>query len=351
MGLRSQGYDVSVVTLNDSFCNSVVAELQSRGIEVVVIGKISLLFGFGLLRLGWYLRQRRNGALITVLWFSDIIATTLAKVVGVRRVIRAVRARNCDYSSLHWFFERLVARLQDAVVFNSKASETYEAAKLGMHPVSRCVIYNWIPQPVDQALMHQKGGASLKPVSDAASDTLVIGVLGRLAHQKNVALIIKALSKSGQRNIVVRIAGEGALRSELESLISELGLQQYVSFEGYRTDALAFLSEVDLLVSASRFEGQPNSLLEAIAVGCPVLISDIPEHRETIGIFGEGVNIEPMFFRDNCVDSLAYTMQQLGARITPLTEISRVMNSRAVLLSEERMITSWAHGPLAAHIS
>jgi glycosyltransferase involved in cell wall biosynthesis len=86
--------------------------------------------------------------------------------------------------------------------------------------------------------------------------------------------------------------GEGALRPRVASEAEEAGLQDHVTLAGMveRESVFEHFSQADLFVSASWGEGLPVAVLEAMACRCPVLLSDIPPHRE----IAEGVDFIPL---------------------------------------------------------
>jgi glycosyltransferase involved in cell wall biosynthesis len=84
------------------------------------------------------------------------------------------------------------------------------------------------------------------------------------------------------------ILGEGPERASLERQIRSLNLNDHVRLAGFCADVRTHLAEADLFVLPSRFEGMPNSLLEAISVRCPVVVLDHPGGtREVMTLLGE----------------------------------------------------------------
>ena len=83
-------------------------------------------------------------------------------------------------------------------------------------------------------------------------------------------------------NLVTLIAGDGPQRKELENLAAHLGLTGRVSFLGWRDDAVELLGALDIFCMSSRWEGCPMVLLEAMAMRCPVVATDIGGVREIV---------------------------------------------------------------------
>ena len=117
---------------------------------------------------------------------------------------------------------------------------------------------------------------------DAHKETFSILVVGRLNASKNVLTIIEAFSKVKNDSSTLVFVGEGPMRADLVKAAKRLGVSQRVSLTGLirREDVYRHLSRASVVVSASSVEGLPVAILEAMACGCPVVLSDIPAHRE-----------------------------------------------------------------------
>jgi glycosyltransferase involved in cell wall biosynthesis len=89
------------------------------------------------------------------------------------------------------------------------------------------------------------------------------------------------------------IAGEGSERDGLESLCSREGVDDIVEFLGLRRDVPALLRRSDVFVLPSLWEGNPNVMIEAMALGCSVVASDIPQIRESLVDGVSGVLVRP----------------------------------------------------------
>ena len=101
-----------------------------------------------------------------------------------------------------------------------------------------------------------------------------IGFVGRLVPVKQVDRLIRAmqiLEREAPGHFVLYLLGDGPLRSELERVVSELGLEDTVLFLGFRADALPLIAALDVVAFSSRHEGLPMAALEALALGAPVV--------------------------------------------------------------------------------
>ena len=124
------------------------------------------------------------------------------------------------------------------------------------------VIANPIDIPSIRAQSHEEATIDL--------DEPYVISMGRLVKNKNFALLIDAFARSGLRGKLV-ILGEGPEREALIRKIIDLGLGDRVLMPGFAKNPFALLRRADVFVLPSSAEGFPNSLVEAMAVGIPVI--------------------------------------------------------------------------------
>jgi N-acetylgalactosamine-N,N'-diacetylbacillosaminyl-diphospho-undecaprenol 4-alpha-N-acetylgalactosaminyltransferase len=160
---------------------------------------------------------------------------------------------------------RLTYRLADQVIAVSEGVKEELITKFGVREAKVRVIYN----PIDTARICERA-------SEAPSIKLprpyILG-MGRLVPNKNFRLLIESYYSSGIGENLV-ILGEGSERSELETLISKRGLGERVILPGYVQNPYSVVRAARLFVSSSNAEGFPNALIEAMALGCPVVATD-----------------------------------------------------------------------------
>lgn len=108
--------------------------------------------------------------------------------------------------------------------------------------------------------------------------------VGRLTPQKGHRYLVDALPAVLQRfpKAQVLIAGDGPLREELATAASTGGVEDHLVLAGVRHDVPALLKAADMFVFPSLWEGAAGALAEALGMAAPVVVSDIPAHRELV---------------------------------------------------------------------
>ncbi|MFO8058036.1 MAG: glycosyltransferase, partial [bacterium] len=146
-----------------------------------------------------------------------------------------------------------------------------------------------------------------RPVRDAAEkeklrhrwgagpESTVIGTAARLVEQKGLHVLIEAMPHILEKGIDAQlfIAGEGKLKSSLERLARQKGVWDRVVFQGPVEDMPSFLGALDVFVLASTSEGRSNALAEALAMGLPVVATDIPGNVELVEHEKNGLLVSP----------------------------------------------------------
>lgn len=107
------------------------------------------------------------------------------------------------------------------------------------------------------------------------TDDKIILSVGELNENKNQKVILKALTCAGMERVHYLIAGEGDLRQELEAYATELRVRDRVHLLGFRNDIAELLKSSDVFVFPSHREGLSLSVMEAMAVGVPIVASRI----------------------------------------------------------------------------
>ena len=120
---------------------------------------------------------------------------------------------------------------------------------------------------------------STNPKNDSEKIRLIS--VGELNKNKNHMFVIRCLSEDGFEGCY-KIAGNGKLKKYLDNKINNYSLEKNVRLLGYSENIISLLNESDLFIFPSKREGLPISLLEAMAMGLPIIASDIRGNRELV---------------------------------------------------------------------
>jgi glycosyltransferase involved in cell wall biosynthesis len=199
----------------------------------------------------------------------DVIGGLAAELRRVRW-IATERSSEGSYPPTVWTRLRtLLVRRAAAVVANSGGGARYWQARVPGVPI--IVVPNAVPLATLRCAAAADAGGAKRPL-------IVYG--GRLNPEKNVETILQAMTREPLREASLTICGIGRLHDSLERLARQLGIAERVTFAGFVGDLASWIKAADVVVSASFFEGHPNVVLEALACERPVVVSDIPAHRE-----------------------------------------------------------------------
>lgn len=155
--------------------------------------------------------------------------------------------------------------------------------------------------------------AEARPFTREGQPTKIVAA-GRLHPKKGFDVLIRAVGKlrAWDYDVTCEIAGEGDERGVLEELIQELDLEACVSLKGWTDDVAGFLATGDLFAFPSHQEGFPLTLLEAMAVGLPVVASEIDGPLEIVTDGTDG-RLVPDDDPDRFAEALAELMSDRGA--------------------------------------
>ncbi len=121
-------------------------------------------------------------------------------------------------------------------------------------------------------------------ISQPADGSWRVLFVGRITKQKNWSCLLRALPWiDASCRVRVIVSGDGEERTQFLALVEELNLTGQVQYLGYQQHVYPIMRSCDMLVLPSWFEGMPNVLLEALQIGLPAIVSDIPAHRDIVG--------------------------------------------------------------------
>ena len=180
------------------------------------------------------------------------------------------------------------------------------------------VFYKWlsgvrleaIPNGVDISRIDRDGRGN---IPQEKCDEFTVVSLGRLNTIKNPQVALDAFLRVNPSGKMLFI-GEGNLRVQLHEKINKRLLQKNVVLLGLipRNDVFKYLGEASVFISTSKGEGLPVAVLEAMACRCPVILSDIPPHRE----IADGADFIPLI-HPNDIEAFAQEIQRFRSMSKP----------------------------------
>ena len=214
---------------------------------------------------------------------SNVYTRLAARCAGVPIVLSTVHNSLFDYEVAGWrrvlyvLAERLTSPLADRIVAVSEAIARDLVERYRIDPRRIVVVHNGIDA---WAFRPARGAATVRAELRVPGNRHVILMAGRMTAQKGWDVLLEAAARLAavRDDIVWLLVGDGPLRGPLMRRAAELGLP--ASFTGARADMADVLGCADVVVLASRSEGLPFTLLEAMALGKPVVatrVGGVPE--------------------------------------------------------------------------
>ncbi len=247
-----------------------------------------------------YLRQERPNALLSALDHANVIALLAKKLARVpTQMIVSVHSNPSKVTAnaqslrdkLMPYWTRLFYPQADAVVAvsNGVAKDLIRVTGLPKEKIK--VIYNSVITPK----LFEKANEHLNHPWFVQNEPPVILSAGRLTIAKDFPTLIRAFALvRKQYPARLMILGEGEERPKLEELIRKLGIQKDVSLPGFVENPYKYMKRAAVFALSSQWEGLPTVLIEALAVGIPVISTDCESGPREIlenGRFGKLVTV------------------------------------------------------------
>jgi len=264
-------------------------KLLQKGIYVSPLYMINKLDFTFLFRLIGILKNFQPHILHTFLFHANFLGRIAGKIVGVPVIISSVRVMEKE-KKWHLVLESLTQNWIDMEICVCKAVKEFRHKTLGIPKEKLKVIYNGLDL---------KKIESTQPCSKEklgfTKDTFLIGTVARLSRQKGIPYLLFAMKKVVRKLPQARlvIVGQGEKNEEIKNLIIKLHLSPFVKLLGFCENALSIIAGLDIFVLPSLWEGFPNALLEAQALGIPAVATKVGGNGEIIKEGESGILVPP----------------------------------------------------------
>jgi len=239
-----------------------VHELRARGAHDPLL----------LLRLLRLIREVKPDIVQVWLRQMDILGGLAAVALGRPFIVTERSSEGAYPHSLKHAIRIRMARLADAIVSNSEGGERYWRTRVTGR-VRHYVVPNAVP--IDEIERAEPAHVAM-----AGSNRPIVLFAGRLEPEKNIDTLLEAVRLAlADEDFDFVCCGAGTLRVRVSDWVAQHALGTRARLMGYTPVLWGLMKRAALLVSPSLFEGSPNVVLEGMACRCPLVVSDIPEHR------------------------------------------------------------------------
>jgi len=304
-GLRPLGYETRLVVGREAPREGNMLELAAeRGVVCETVAGLGrevaplrdLVALLGLVRL---MREFRPAIVHTHTAKAGLLGRLAARAARVPTVVHTFHGHvlrgyfSAPKEALFRRLETWMARAADALVAVSESVKR-DLVELGVAEGARIRVI-----PLGLELDGLAGGALprgvLRGEAGIPQGAPLVGMVGRLVPIKDVPTFLHAAREVRAKRPDVRFAlvGDGEERDGLEALCRTLGLAEAVHFFGWRRDLAAVYGDLDVVVNASRNEGTPVALIEALAAARPVVATAVGGTPDLLGRDERGLLVPP----------------------------------------------------------
>lgn len=206
-----------------------------------------------------YIKNNRIDVMISFIYLEGLALALDTKIFKIYS-LRNDPTQFCNKGLLK-AARNILYRTANKVVFQTPDAKAYFGQKIQNHGVI-------IPNPISSNL----------PFWNRESHRKEIIAVGRLSEQKNFSMLVKAFAAFSKNHpeYCLTICGEGKKKIELMQIAKEQNIIDKVNFPGFITNVHERMTNAEMYVSTSVYEGISNSMLEALAIGIPTVCTDCP---------------------------------------------------------------------------
>ncbi len=310
-GFRERGLAVDLVLAS---AEGPYLEQVPPGVRVIDLGARRVIAS--LPELVRYLRAERPSALISAVNHVNLVALWARRLAGVpTRVVVTLHNTLSSTTQNAWNRrQRAVPLLMrrffpwaDAIIAVSSGVADDFTQVTGIDASRVRVVYNPV---VSREMFERAAEPAEHPWFTPGQPPVVLGV-GRLAAQKRFGDLLRAFALLKERSPArLVILGEGRERGELEALTRTLGLEDHVDMPGFVANPYAYLARAGAFALSSAWEGLPTVLIEALALGTPIVSTDCRSGPREILQGGEYGRLVPVGDPPGLAEALLEALQE-----------------------------------------
>ena len=322
--LNPEKFAVEVWCMSDDF-HEVADQLKAEGKTVRVLGIRSYYNPWNILKLAALIKRHKPDIIHSHIYFASTISRIAAKLAGVPVVITHMHNVYLHFKKRNLWIDRFLSRVSDRIICCSRAVQDFVVQNERIHPDKTMVIHNGIDMdrfdtPFD--------GKKLRQSLNIQEEDFVIIMVASLMEKKGHKYLFDALSKLIKDDLSIKclVVGYGTPEEEAavrghakqfnlielpsnkqnskspDSIDNDSGRfgvgkeklnNHHVMFLGLREDVPDLLRISHLFVLPSLTEGLPLCIMEAMAVGLPVVATDVGGVKEVLEHNVTGVMVEP----------------------------------------------------------
>ena len=256
--------------------------------------------------------------------YPAVVARPALRLMGRKRpaVVYTEHNTRDGYSRLTWAANVITFRLDDAHVAVSPAA-AHRGTEVVVHGVD-----------LGAVRAHRASRGSMRTSLGASDQTVLVLTVANLRQHKDYPTLLAATRQVLAAHPSVRFlaVGQGPLEAELRARAADLG--DGFQFLGYRPDALDVMSAADVFVLSSKAEGYPVSLMEATALGLPIVATSVGGIPDAVRDGVEGLLVPP-----SRPDLLAAALSELAGDPGRRAEMGAAAEARSAMFDIRRATT------------
>ncbi|AGB42271.1 glycosyltransferase [Halobacteroides halobius DSM 5150] len=280
--LHNRGYQVTVGSVPNS---ELYQRAKENGLNTKVVpirGSLTVLNPVKLISFVNYLKSEEIDTIFLNLSQDLKFGGLAGRLAGVDKTI--YRRGSAIPIKDRFYTEFLLENCVTDIIANSQSTKEtiLENTAQWLSEEKIEIIYNGIK--LNKVEQEQEVGPDIRDEFGINKETTLIGNVGRLSEQKGHKYLVKTvdLLKDRLDDFKVLVVGKGELESKIKKQVKDLDLEEYIIFTGFRSDIYNIMSQMDFLLHTALWEGFGFVIAEAMAVGKPIVSTNVSNISEII---------------------------------------------------------------------